>query len=165
MPPTSHHHHSSLPSVRSLKFPRSLKFLAGTASLLAGCLIYLSWRDENIRLYVWSQKIGLGFIPEWLHSYIGKTDPGAFVRNSLPDGLYCMAYMLIMDALWERESLPLRMAMALLIPALAIIHEILQCLRLVPGTFDTADLLCYIIPVLTYLIYIIFLQYHPFKNR
>lgn len=149
-----------MPAVNSCHRPsfplrRSLRLFIGVVLLLAGCLIYFSWRDEHINLCVWTNEIGFGFLIEFLHTTIGRIEPGSFVRDSLPDGLYCLAYILIMDCVWERSKLSLRVLMAMLIPLLAIIHEILQCCGVVAGTFDTADLFCYLLPVLTYLSYII----------
>lgn len=142
----------------------SLKLFSGITFLLLGCMIYFSWRNEHTNLYVWCKDIGMGFIPDFLHASIGKTDPGSFIRNSLPDGLYCSAYVLIMDYVWQQSRLSLRVTMTLLIPLVAVIHEILQYFKIISGTFDMTDIVCYVIPVLTYLLYIIS-QYIHLKTK
>lgn len=131
---------------------RRAKLAVGVAALLSACLIYLSWRSDRINLCLWSGDAGLTPAVDFLRASLGSLDPGSFVKNSLPDGLYCAAYILIMDSVWERSRKALRIFMALLIPAVAIIHEILQYFNVVAGTFDPIDLICYSLPALIYLL-------------
>lgn len=131
---------------------RRIKFAIGVIVLLCACFIYLCWRSDRINLYVWSGNIGLSSVIDFLRTNIGSFNPGTFVKNSLPDGLYCVAYILIMDCIWENTRRRTRIFMTLLIPAVAIVHEILQYFNVVSGTFDSFDLLCYSLPVLVYLL-------------
>ena len=76
-----------------------------------------------------------------------------WVRYSLPDGLYCAAYILIIDAIWKNDNHLIKYIIISLVPIVTIGSEILQYLRLVKGTFDVYDLICYSIPPIIYLIY------------
>ncbi|MCM1076361.1 MAG: hypothetical protein NC411_03265 [Bacteroides sp.] len=120
--------------------------------LIGGCLIYLSWRSEHTNLYIWCRSAGLNFFLDCLRTSVGTYDPGAFVTESLPDGLFCAAYVLVMDCIWDRSGGVMRVLMILLMPAVAVIHEILQYFGVVSGTFDPIDLACYVVPPLTYII-------------
>ena len=73
-----------------------------------------------------------------------------FVKYSLPDGLYCAAYILLIDAIWGRQNGIAKYVFISIIPFATIICEILQYLGIVNGTFDVCDLICYAIPILIY---------------
>ena len=137
--------------ILSIMTKKPFKLTIGLTLLICGCIIYISWRSEQINLYLWGEKIGLGEPIYLLRSNLGQTNPGTFVKNSLPDGLYCAAYILIMDCIWENEN-KLRIFMTSIVPVIAITHEILQYFNLMSGTFDIADVICYCIPSITYLI-------------
>ena len=82
-----------------------------------------------------------------------------WVRYSLPDGLYCAAYILIIDAIWKNDNRLIKYIIISLVPLVTITSEILQYYGIVRGTFDKYDLICYTLPPMIYLIYI----YNSFK--
>ena len=47
----------------------------------------------------WTYSLGLGTVVDMLRSGIGCHYPGDFAVYTLPDALYCLAYVLIM--MWE----------------------------------------------------------------
>lgn len=138
---------------------RIVKLTFGIILLLCGCLIYLTWRSRETNICLWSETIGLRSVIDFLRMRLGDYNPGNFVKHSLPDGLYCCAYILIMDSVWQDSWTFLRLLLVLLIPAIAIAHEIMQYFMIVSGTFDPMDLLCYFIPPLTYLIIMLLYRY------
>lgn len=75
------------------------------------------------------------------------------VRYCLPDGLYCAAYLLMMDAIWKENKNLLKYGILSIVPTATISSELLQYGGFVPGTFDIYDLLCYFIPTAIYIIY------------
>ena len=77
-----------------------------------------------------------------------------WIRYSLPDGLYCAAYILIIDAIWKKDNCLIKYIIISLVPIVTISSELLQYFGLVKGTFDVYDLICYSIPSMIYLIYI-----------
>lgn len=129
-----------------------VKIVTGTVFLFAGCIIYVLFRSQFIRLYVWCEALGLGCVIEKIRNGIGWLGMSDFLLYSLPDGLYCASYVLIMDGLWHGDSSLRRIVVVSAIPFVAIVHELLQGLHIVRGTFDVCDLLCYSVPLCIYLI-------------
>lgn len=127
-----------------------IQVLLGVLCLLIGISIYLLFRSESITLYRWMAAIGITDAIAPLRQSVSHWDVSAFVRFSLPDGLYCMSYILLMDAVWQHSRRPLRLMAASLIPLIAITHELLQAAGLARGTFDWSDLLCYALPLIGY---------------
>lgn len=126
--------------------------ILGVIFLICGCFIYLLFRSENIYIYKWYSSLGIMNIEQLRDSVHNYSLPD-FVRYSLPDGLYCVAYILIIDAIWHNEKFK-RHWIVSLIPIIAIVNEVLQFYGVVNGTFDWFDLICYATPLLLY--YIIF---------
>ena len=141
-----------MPKSTNTKFPTLLKvqIFLGVLSLLAGISIYLLLRSESITLYRWAAAVGITDVITPLRQSVSHWDVPAFVRFSLPDGLYCVSYILLMDAVWQRSRRPLRFMVASLIPLIAITHELLQAAGLTRGTFDWSDLICYTLPLIGY---------------
>lgn len=138
---------------------RTSRIALGTALLFCGCMIYLIWRSADIILVKWTYSLGLGTVVDMLRSGIGCHYPGDFAVYTLPDALYCLAYVLIMDSVWQNGRPLPRIFMSLLLPVIVIIHELLQLTGQLHGTFDIADLACYIAIVLAYIAYL-FLPTH-----
>lgn len=129
----------------------AVQIICGLALLFMGCVIYLLLRSETIALNRWGAAIGINTLIAPLRSAAQPLTIPDFVRYSLPDGLYCAAYILIMDAVWKGGK-PSRVIASSLVPAIAVAHESLQGLGIVKGTFDTTDLLSYSLPLFIYLI-------------
>lgn len=125
---------------------RNKELFIGFLLLLCGCLIYLLFRSKTIRLYQWCEWAGLSESIDSLRQLAHGWQLSDFVLYSLPDGLYCASYILVMNALWNGGKKS-RMVMVSLIPMAAICHELLQAMGLVRGTFDPVDLLCYVLPL------------------
>ena len=73
------------------------------------------------------------------------------MKFSLPDGMYCAAYILMIDAIWHNDKGIIKDFIISLIPIVAISSEIFQCFGLFKGTFDVYDLICYAVPPLIYM--------------
>lgn len=126
------------------------KIVIGLFLLYCGCCIYLLFRIETINLYQWCSKVGLfGFVNSLRYTVFGWPVPD-FVKYSLPDGLYCSAYILLMDAIWDKHNGFVKYFFLSIVPVMSIVIEILQYYEVVKGTFDIYDLLCYSVPVLFY---------------
>lgn len=133
----------------ALSASKKIEITLAIGLFLTGVSIYLLWRDEHIlihRLMAWSGADSFIFplrngvkdipLPEW-------------VRFALPDGLWAMSYILLIDACVKRGYL-----LTAVIPALGILSELMQLAGWLPGTFDTADLLAYSLPYLIYVLII-----------
>lgn len=139
---------------RGEKTGLAAQVVAGVLLLLGGIAIYLLFRSQTIVLYQWCVHLGLADLLGTLRQQVASCNIPDFVSYSLPDGMYCASYILLMDALWRNGGRLTRLCLASLIPAFAILHELLQALALARGTFDVADLLCYATPLLVYLLVI-----------
>lgn len=127
----------------------NIQLLWGVVMLLCGCSIYLLFRSKTINLYQWCSMLGISDIIDSMRMSIIGWEIPEFIRFSLPDGLYCASYILLMDAVWPDNGKYKKLTVSF-IPIVAIIHELMQGLGLVKGTFDIIDLLCYATPLAIY---------------
>ncbi len=130
---------------------KKVKVIAGALLLACGCVIYLLFRSTSIALYRFSCAIGLQNLLEQARGAVSDWQVPDFVRFCIPDGLYCLSYVILIDALWSGKGVSKKIAVSV-IPVAAIVHETLQGFGIVRGTFDTLDLLCYLVPWALYLI-------------
>ena len=128
--------------------------LGGIGFLTLGCAIYLLFRSETLNIYQWANAVGFSESIDSLRDTVREWRVPNFVRFSLPDGLYCAAYILMMDAIWHEDNGLIKYAVISIVPIVTISSEILQYFGLVKGTFDVCDLICYMIPPMIYFIYI-----------
>lgn len=98
--------------------------------------------------------LGLSDTIDSLRYVVQDWNMAAWVRYSLPDGLYCAAYILIIDAIWKKDNCLIKYIIISLVPIVTISSELLQYFGLVKGTFDVNDLICYMTPPTIYLVYI-----------
>ena len=69
---------------------------------------------------------------------------------SLPDGLWVISYIMIVDVIWCNN----RKAQLLwggILTVIGVVSELLQRIYVVNGTYDYNDILCYTIPYILYL--------------
>lgn len=137
----------------SRKTLKTLQVILGSLFLLCGCVIYLLFRSTSLNIYQWCSAIGLSSTIDAMRVYTQTWYIPHIVRYCLPDGLYCTAYLLMMDAVWKEDKSLLKYAILSIVPIVTISSELLQYVGLVPGTFDIYDLLCYSMPPAIYIIY------------
>ena len=130
------------------------KIVLGVVLLVFGSAIYLLFRSKSLSIYQWCALFGLSDMIDSLRYSVHDWNITEWGRYSLPDGLYCAAYILIIDAIWHNEKSNTKYYMISLVPLLTISSELLQYFGLTKGTFDVYDLICYMIPPMIYLIYI-----------
>ena len=132
---------------------RHVQIAAGIACLLVACTIYLVMRSKSIALYQWCRAtVGTALADSMREATRGWAVPD-FVRYSLPDGLYCLSYILIADAIWSGSRQAAKYIVVAAIPAAALLHETMQLAGLARGTFDWADVACYALPLAAYFLY------------
>ena len=135
------------------------KVILGVAFLMQGCIIYLLFRSKTLNLYLWCSALGLSDVIDYARVYAQHWNIPNFVRYSLPDGLYCTAYILIMDAIWHDGDSLIKHFVIIFVPVVTIGSEIFQYFGLVKGTYDFCDLVFYSVPIIAYYFY----KYHSFK--
>ena len=124
----------------------------GTLFLVFGFAIYLLFRSKALNIYKWCSFLGLSSDVDSMRLQVQHWNMPLFVKFNLPDGLYCVAYILIIDATLRNSNGIIKDSFVLSIPFIAICHEIFQYCGFVKGTFDIYDLTCYVLPSLVYLI-------------
>ena len=127
------------------------KVALGMSFLVCGCAIYLLFRSKALNIYHWCLALGLSSPIDSLRIWVQNWGIPDFVRFCLPDGLYCAAYILLIDAIWHKDKGIMKNIIISLIPLVTISSELLQLFGIVRGTFDICDLVCYTFPLLVYL--------------
>lgn len=141
------------------------EIILGIMFLVCGCAIYLLFRSKSLNIYQWCMVLGLADMIDTLRYAVQDWNIAKWVRYSLPDGLYCAAYILIIDAIWKNDNRIIKFLIISLVPIVTISSELLQFLGLVKGTFDIYDLICYLVPPMIYLINInISFEFNNFKK-
>lgn len=128
---------------------KKAQMVLGFLLLACGCSIYIIFRSQDIVLNKWCQSLGIADFVEPMRMSVKDSHVPDFILYSLPDGLYCASYILLMDAAWEGKGLSRNIAVAL-IPSVAIMHEIAQGIGWARGTFDICDLIFYALPLALY---------------
>lgn len=126
---------------------KRLEVIIAVCLFLSGVTIYLLWRDQQLLVHRVINACGLQPSIEVLRKSVETIELPEWVRFALPDGLWSMSYILMIDAIVKRDYL-----WTAIIPAIGIISEIMQWLGWLPGTFDVADLLAYAVPYFLYIL-------------
>lgn len=149
------------------KWKNATKVFLAVSFLVCGCLIYLLFRSKSLNIYQWCSTIGLSDAIDRVRCLVQQWPIPSFVRYSLPDGLYCAAYILLIDAIWHEGQQDIKYSILTVVPVITISSEVLQYFGLVRGTFDLADLICYNVPPLMYIgVHILCkLKYNPLKFK
>jgi hypothetical protein len=127
-----------------------LKLPLGMMMLLMGGMTYLLFRPQTLLMFHVTDAIGLSAAINSMREGISSQLP-EFIIYCLPGALWAAAYILTIDSLMFRQSVMPRILVSGIIPVIGAVSELLQLIGLLPGTFDVADLLCYLIPYLLYL--------------
>lgn len=153
--------------MRKSKIIRICEVTIGFMSLICGCMIYLLFRSKSLNIYQWSVAFGLSNIIDSFRYAIQNWSVAGWIRYSLPDGLYNAAYILLMDAIWYDDNNLKKFVIILIVPLITICSELFQYIGLIKGTFDVYDLICYIIPLMIYIINSIYNlpKFNKFKTR
>ena len=127
-----------------------LKLPLGMMLLLMGGMTYLLFRPQTLLMFHVTDALGLSAVINSMREGISSQLP-EFIIYSLPGALWAAAYILTIDSLMFRQSVMPRILVSGIIPVIGAVSELLQLIGLLPGTFDVADLLCYLVPYLLYL--------------
>ncbi len=125
-------------------------------TLLLGGLVYISFRQDTLKMFSWFDRVNLsGVISELRLSTLPLTDhlPNWFLY-SLPDGLWLFSYLSVLLVVWDNTISKQNIHWLLLVPAVAVFSEIGQFFGIAPGTFDIFDLTFYfggtVLPILIF---------------
>lgn len=124
--------------------PANIKqfFIGHLLTLLLGGFIYILFRATSLKMFSWFGFLGLSEYILLLRKAVSLKANG-FLFFALPDGLWLFSYMSLVLLIWDNRVDRANLCWLGIVPALAIASEFGQYLNLVPGTFDTADLIMY----------------------
>ncbi len=121
--------------------------------LSLGILIYLSFRCKSILMFHWLNALKFNILADSLRNYLFqyKSHLPSWLIYSLPDALWVYALISALFIVWGKDFLKLNfwLIVSLLI---APLFEFLQYFKIFPGTFDTVDLLFYLMGAILSLI-------------
>jgi hypothetical protein len=112
--------------------------------VFAGATVYLLWRAETLLVFGWLAALGLAPAVEAARSLAAPLAPllPPWLLLSAPDGLWVYAFVSALALVWEGAGggAGPRAWMGLAVAA-GLGGELLQGLEVLPGTFDSGDLL------------------------
>lgn len=126
---------------------RSLALFLAIVALAVGGGIYILYRSETLLMFRWTDAIHRNRFVEDLRQLMSIYTPSDFIKYSLPDGLWSIAFFLIMISIWGKISKE-SVAWLCLMPFFALVSEFMQLTPLMPGRFDIWDVVCYSIPLI-----------------
>jgi hypothetical protein len=136
---------NSAPSKRA---PFIFLFAHVVLPVFIGAAVYSLWRSKALLLFAWYKWAGLYGPVLSLRAYFAGVKhfiPGP-ILYSLPDGLWVYSFTALMGYIWyQKPQRYARLFWTLLPISMAVTAEIGQGLRLVPGTFDWADMSSYLV--------------------
>ena len=119
-----------------------------------GGSIYLLFRPKTLLMFKWVESLGLSEYIDRLRDMVSNITVNHITLYSLPDGLWLASYIIVVNTIVSKSNKHNLLFWSLLLPIIAIVFELLQIPGIIPGVFDVFDLICYIIPLIIYLIYL-----------
>jgi len=119
-----------------------------------GGSIYLLFRPKTLLMFKWVESLGLNEYIDRLRDMVSGITLNHITLYSLPDGLWLASYIIVVNTIVSKDNKVNLLFWSFLLPAIAVTFEILQIPGVIPGVFDVFDLICYILPLLIYLIYL-----------
>ena len=124
--------------------------LAVVLPIVVGGLIYILFRVDTLLMFKWADAL---LLTETIAGWREQAAPlrpylSDFVLFSVPDGVWVFSATAFFARLWHDGPLWMRLMWIGATPAMAIGGELGQIVGLVPGTFDMADMLAYVVATL-----------------
>jgi hypothetical protein len=122
---------------------KGLTILLSVIAVLSGGMIYVLLRPPGTVFYHWISDSGLDhlFSAAVLDDQFTPARPvPEWILFSLPNGLWAFAYSLLITGIWSGSTSRIRYFWMATIPLLVLGFEILQFVRIIPGTFCMQDL-------------------------
>lgn len=135
-------------------------FLIGLLFIVGGGLLYLLFRSRQVLMLYILDTTPLSHSISQMRGMASVWQPSEWVVYSLPGGLWSAAYIMVIHSLMHNLETGILWKWASVIPLLGAFSELGQALRLIPGTFDMTDLVCYMLPFIIYSFYLKLKIYH-----
>ncbi len=102
-------------------------------------------------MFSWVEAIRLEGFVDALREYKTTFNIPYFIKYCLPNALWTLSYILMVDAIIRKDNN--KLFWTIVLPIIAAVLEIFQIWKIIPGTFDIADLVCFLLPTILYLVY------------
>lgn len=138
---------------RSIIRDNRIYYVIGTLSILIGGLIYLIFRDNNLIMFSWIKYLGMEEYLNNIRLAYGDYSIYTWVKYNLPSSLWLFSYLFITKGIWHSQSKNILYYLFLsVVPIMAFGSELLQLFSIIPGTFDSADMIGYMLALIVFLI-------------
>ncbi len=131
------------------------KVLLSLFAVICGGFIYIFWRSESLIMFNWFKELNLYSLIKYLRN-VAQTYSNIFPHwfyYSLPNALWFFSGLLLFHAIWDNKKYSQQRIIWLTVfISLALGSEVAQLFAIIPGTFDTTDLLLIFVAWLTVLV-------------
>lgn len=108
-------------------------WMVALSLIFIGGMIYVLYRPESLLLFRVTDALGITPLIDMLRSHISRFMLPSFMINSLPAGLWTASYLLMIFVTTKFHSRRFRLMIALPLPLMAIVLEIMQFLGWCPS--------------------------------
>lgn len=119
------------------------------APLIIGGMLYLGYRSQELLMFRWVNFLGLSNTVSSWRKICFQHPLSEWCYYALPDGLWLLSYILLIDLIWQGNNYQYRVWVYVL-PVIAIASEFMQLLIPYIGTFDIMDVGCYLGAILLF---------------
>ena len=122
--------------------------------ILIGSFIYLIYRSETLIMFDWFNALGVSDLISTIRKFpLFDAQIPLWIKYSLPDGLWVYSLTSLMIIIWKDVNSKSKYYWITSSIIIAIIIEIGQYFKFIPGTYDSIDIfLCLIAFSLSFLI-------------
>ena len=131
---------------------RFFRIILSLFLLVMGGLIYVGYREQSLVMFDWARLLRLNEEVENFRGTVKYYSLYDWVKYSLPDGLWLLAYMFCTDAIWNGDKSRVSYIFIFGLPFFALLSEFFQYLWLIIGVFDWIDICSYVLAILLFLI-------------
>ena len=103
-------------------------------------------------MFDWFQQLRISDIIGEIRIDVDKSNVYEWVKYNMPAGLWLFSYMFIIDSIWGDDSSTVYKCFLYVLPIMALASELMQFLKMFPGTYDFMDLFSYILAILLFII-------------
>jgi len=127
---------------------RIIKIIVLSLPVILGGLIYLIFRNESLIMFSWIEYLSMSNEINTIQNFRNIISFPKWFIYSLPDGLWIFSYTAISLEVWKHSINNQNIFWIFSIPVIAVLSEFLQLSKIIPGTFDPADLIFYFLGII-----------------
>ena len=122
-------------------------FFGSSVTLIVGSLIYLLFRSQSLKMFRWLDTIACFEVTQSIRSVTLKIveEIPDWILYSLPDGLWLSSYVCLVLLIWKNKINNESAVWIFGMPMIAIMSEVGQFFKIIPGTFDWMDVIMYLL--------------------